>query len=581
VAWTKVPRDGLSRVELVPGGGATAWGNAALGGVVQLLSVPATGNSTRATAIAGDRATRSFEFSAVHSPNRASVQLSGRIFATGGVPIVGIERRGPIDIAAWNRHRWLQGRVRVPIGERLEASVSARTYNELRSNGTPYTRNSSQENFGSVTLAGHPTAAFDWNASVYVQEQTFTSRFSAVDATRSSERPANNQFAVPADAAGAAWTGTWRHGDGSRTTTGGDWRTVTGETRERYFFVAAAGDFSRLRVAGGKQEGGGVFALHERPLTESLRAIIGARVDWWKDSDGHRRESSRATGVASRDENYAPLDGNEFSPSAGLVWTSGRTWRVHTNVQRGYRRPTLNELYRPFRIGANVTEANAALRTEQVTSGEIGAEWMLPGAAGTAAPPMFTLGATAFWNDLRDAVGNVTLYRGPGRFPIVGFISNGAVGRQRLNLDRVRVQGVELSVVWRASDALTINADYLYNDATVRRASVAPALVGNRVAQVPRINASFGATWQAPGGFTIIPRVRWIGRQFEDDENLLTLEDVTVVDLGISRPVTANVDFFINLENLGNVRIETGRRANGLINIGVPRLTVAGFRGTW
>ena len=38
VAWTKVPREGLARVEVVPGGGATAWGNAALGGVVQLLS---------------------------------------------------------------------------------------------------------------------------------------------------------------------------------------------------------------------------------------------------------------------------------------------------------------------------------------------------------------------------------------------------------------------------------------------------------------------------------------------------------------------------------------------------------------
>src|SRR2546429_4619415 len=40
VAWTKVPREGLERAELVPGGGATAWGNAALGGVVQLFTRP-------------------------------------------------------------------------------------------------------------------------------------------------------------------------------------------------------------------------------------------------------------------------------------------------------------------------------------------------------------------------------------------------------------------------------------------------------------------------------------------------------------------------------------------------------------
>src|ERR1700712_698986 len=42
ITWTKVPREGLARVELVPGGGATAWGNAALSGVVQLFSLPLT-----------------------------------------------------------------------------------------------------------------------------------------------------------------------------------------------------------------------------------------------------------------------------------------------------------------------------------------------------------------------------------------------------------------------------------------------------------------------------------------------------------------------------------------------------------
>ncbi|PYR60574.1 MAG: hypothetical protein DMF85_04695, partial [Acidobacteria bacterium] len=31
VAWTKIPRDGLARAEIIPGGGATAWGNGALG----------------------------------------------------------------------------------------------------------------------------------------------------------------------------------------------------------------------------------------------------------------------------------------------------------------------------------------------------------------------------------------------------------------------------------------------------------------------------------------------------------------------------------------------------------------------
>ena len=49
VAWTKVARENLARVEVVQGGGATAWGNAALGGVVQILTQQPSVQTTGAT----------------------------------------------------------------------------------------------------------------------------------------------------------------------------------------------------------------------------------------------------------------------------------------------------------------------------------------------------------------------------------------------------------------------------------------------------------------------------------------------------------------------------------------------------
>ena len=50
VAWTKVARENLARVEVVPGGGATAWGHAALGGVVQILTQQPSVQTTGANA---------------------------------------------------------------------------------------------------------------------------------------------------------------------------------------------------------------------------------------------------------------------------------------------------------------------------------------------------------------------------------------------------------------------------------------------------------------------------------------------------------------------------------------------------
>jgi outer membrane receptor protein involved in Fe transport len=444
----------------------------------------------------------------------------------------------------------------------------------------------------SLGLAGQPANDFAWNAAAYAQDQSFASTFSGVNATRTAETPASDQFAVPSTAVGAAWSGVLRHANDARTSFGADARFVRGETREHYTF--ANGAFTRLRVAGGRQLVAGVFAVHERAIDETLRGTLGARVDSWSDTDGLRRETDRNTNAVFRNDRYADRDGTTFSPSAGLLWTPARSWRARANAQQAIRRPTLKELYRPFRVGPNITEANASLDTEKVTSAEVGGEWTLFGAPTSSAanatartvPPsrslaLLTLGVTAFHNDLRDAVGNVTLARGPGTFPLFGVIAAGGVGRQRLNLDRTRVRGLELSARWSPNDALSFTADYLYNDATVRRASVAPALVGNRIAQVPRHSAAIGAIWHAPAQLRIAPRLRWMGRQFEDDENQLTLGEVVIADLSVARPLTKQVELFLTAENLGNARIETGRTSDGLVNIGTPRLVIGGLRGSW
>lgn len=585
VAWSKIPREGLLGAELIPGGGASAWGNAALGGVVHVRSQAPRARTTRLTTLVGDFGTRSGEVAHAEPVGPGVLLVQARMFATDGFSLVAPERRGPIDIAAWSRHRWLTAHWSQVLANQVELAATVRGYEEKRGNGTPYQQNQSREKFVSFTAAAQPTSTFAWNAVGYAQDQTFASTFSAVNATRTAETPASDQFAVPSTAFGAAWTGAWRHAE-ARTSLGADVRTVRGETRENFTF--ANGAFTRQRTAGGEQQVGGIFAVHERPITPELRGTLGARLDAWQDGDGHRRETDRATGNVLRDDRYADRDGTAFSPSAGLVWTPADAWRVRANAQRSFRRPTLNELYRPFRVGPNITEANEALGTERVTSAELAGEWSLPAASSAHSnrpasqrAARFSLGAALFWNDLRDAVGNVTRVRGPGTYPLFGFVPAGGVGRQRLNLERSRVRGVELSARWRPTPAATFTADYLFNEAEVTRAPVAPTLVGRRIAQVPRHSAALGAHVGLPGGFTLTPRVRFIGRQFEDDENQLILGAVVIGDLSVSRKLSEHIELFLTAENVGNARLETGRTSDGLVNTGTPRFLLGGLRGSW
>ena len=570
VNWSMVPRESLAGAEMVRGGGATAWGNAALGGVVQLFTEPAAEHRSRAAVSFGDFSTRSAEFAVTQTAGAGTLQLSGRDFSTDGFPLVAPEDRGPVDIAAWSRHHWLDARWSQPVGPDAELTFSGRTYEEQRGNGTAYQRNSSRENLGAVTLAVRSSVTFAWTATAYAQDQSFASTFSSVNAACTAETPASNQFAVPATALGAAWTGVVQQPGDVRTSFGTDLRRVAGETREYYNFTND--DFTRQRVAGGAQDFAGVFALHERPIAPDLRLTLGTRLDWWEESDGHRRENDRVTGLVLRDDHYAERTGVELSPSTGLVWQATKEWRVRAAAQQSFRRPTLNELYRPFRVGNVITEANAALRTERVTSTELGTDF-------TSGP--LTLGATLFRNELHDAVGNVTLAHGPGTFPIVGFVPAGGLGRQRQNLDRVLVQGIELSAKWQPAPAVSFNAAFLYDDAAVQSATLAPTLAGKRLAQVPRQSATFGAEWSAPGGLKLMPRVRWLGRQFEDDENQLILGSVVVADVTASYALGRGGEIFLTLENLGNARIETGRSADGIVNTGTPRFLFGGFRTAW
>ncbi len=564
VLWSKVPRESLAGIEVVPGAGGTAWGNAALGGVIQLFTEPAVGSRERLVARTGSFQTNDFEAQMTEPAGPGTLQLLGRFLSTDGFFTIAPEQRGPIDTHASSRSRWMTGRWREELGHDLSATLTVRRFGERRGNGTPYQQNSSDETFASLALSAQAGNSFQWNATAYAQNQNFSSTFSSVNATRTAETPASNQYAVPSTAVGLAWVGEWTAPHDTRTSVGVDVRDVRGETREDSAFVSNA--YTRRRFAGGRQSTAGVFIMQSRAITEDLRASFGLRADGWQDTDGHRRDF--LNGALASDEKFPAHDGVALSPSAGIVWSATRALRFHASAQHAFRRPTLNELYRPFRVGNVITDANPNLRTETVTSGEVGA---------TLTQGAFEFGATTFRNELHDAVANVTVARGPGTFPGIGFVPAGGEGRRRMNLDRVLVEGIALSAKWKLSSTFTANIQTLFNDVTVQRAAIAPWLEGLRLAQVPRQSASAGVTWKS-GIWSVSPQARFVGEQFEDDTNTLRLASATIVDLAVNVTVSASSEIFFSAENLADHRLETGRSADGVVNMGTPRLIMVGLR---
>lgn len=553
VAWSKILPATLQEVRIVRGSSANSWGSAALGGSVELLSRAIRLDQASVAGALGDFGTGSGDFLVDRQTTAGGVRVAGAVFATDGVPLVAAENRGAIDRDADARHQAAQLDWRTALNASTSLTVEARAFAETRGNGTPLQQNQSRETFLSATLAGRSAALPAWSGVVYAQRQGFESFFSSVAANRATETPASNQYDVPATAGGLAFTGSWGAGPDQTTTAGIDARWVEGETREAFLFSAATGDFTRRRFAGGAQSFAGGFVHQTLALAPHWSLSADARLDYWRNAGGHRREIDAGTGAVLRDDHYAARDGVEFSPGLGVVAQLTSRLRFHASAFRAFRLPTLNEFYRPFRVGAVTTEANPDLGLETNTGGELGLE---------ATPGAFTFSLAPFFNALDGAVTNTTT--SPNQ-------------RQRQNLARVVVQGVESAVEWRHK-ALQIRAGYLGTDARVDRArGTAAALVGRRLPQVPRHTVTGSVRWTVEK-LTLGAQFRWTSAQFEDDENLLPLAAAVVVDLQAAYRVGNRGEAFLAIENLGDTRVETGRSADGLVNVGPPRWARGGVR---
>ena len=570
VPWSAVPLDSLAGAEVVPGGGASAWGNEALAGVIQLFSAQPLPGTGTLVANLGDFGTRSAEFSEAVAAGSGTLELRGRAFSADGVVLVAPENRGPVDTDAASRHNLESARWSGDVGRGVTATVTLRRFDEWRDNGTPYQQNGLRQLLGSAALSGRASPDETWSMTAYLQGQSSWQTFSSVNASRTSETPASDQFDVPATAAGLAGSSTWKDPTGASTTVGADVRDVRGETREDFLY--SGGSYTEQRFAGGRQTFAGLFVGRSQPLGAGVHATAGVRLDRWEDSDGHLRNTSIATGALLLENAYPTKTGTEISPGAGIAWQATRELEIHVAGQRAFRQPTLNELYRPFRQGTTTTLSNAALSTEHADSGEFGATWKHEGLSVTA---------TAFAARLDDAVANVTLAQGPGSFPLFGTLAAGAVGQERLNLGRVDTQGLELGADWKLSDTLSLNLSAIDEEATVGSASVAPGLVGKALPEVPRYNASVGLTWHPGRRLFLEGRIRRSGSQFDDDQNLLPLAPATVADASLRFGLSARAELFASVENLGNSRVETAHSALGVYNLAPPRIASAGARLIW
>ena len=550
VYWNRVPRVSIENVQINNGGTSDLYGSGALGGVVNIKSTTTPTSFFELEASAGNKTTGATSFNGGETFGPWGVSFSGQALHTDGYVLVPENQRGTVDTPAGTGD--LSGSLTVSraLGSQGHAFARFNSFGESRLNGTPVQLNDTRISSLDLGADWLSETAGDFSTRFYGSSENFNQNFSAVAANRNSESLTNRQR-NPSQQIGFAFQ--WRRavGDHQSLSAGVEGRDVRGHSAETTFTNSRTTAFVD---AGGRQRSFGVFGA-DAVRFQSWFFSFGARADRWTNSRGfsNRIPVTGAPGL----NNFADRTETAYSPRFSVVKRFDNGFSFSASAYKAFRAPTLNELYRNFRVGNVVTNANADLRAERLTGGE----------AGVGVQPfgdrLFVRG-NFFWSVIDDSIANVTLSTTPA-----------LITRRRQNLGAIRARGVELSATTKFGRHWEIAGEYLLTDSTVLRFPANRALEGLIVPQVPKHQVNFQVTY-ANAQWLVGTQGRFVSRQFDDDQNTLPLRRFFTIDADVSRVVTERVRLFVAAQNLNGRRYEIS--STPVFTVGPPVLVRGGVR---
>ena len=533
VYWSRIPMAAIARVDVIRGGSSDVHGDEALGGVIRIETRASPGADLRVEA-GGDQTARVSAYGGARM-NGWTAGAAAEKFTTDGYITIAPESRGPVDVKAnassASAHVWGTG-----VAGPVTLDLRGQYFDEDRGNGTPLQINATvtrQVSGGArgIALGGAWAARADVGGVNY--RQTFTA---VVDVARTAERLTNAQWVgTTAGGASVEWVKaagriTWLFGAAAR-------RVRSNLDEQRFAVTGVPAPVVRTPA---RQQNVGVTIQWAFRASPRLSIEAGARGELWSSSRLDDASADRRIGF--------------FEPrvTAAVRISDATTFRA--SWLSGFRTPTINELYRSFRVGNVNTLASASLDPEESAGPEV---------ALVTTRGRFSGRVIGFATWLNGALYNKTLSSTPA-----------LITRQRTNGD-VRAAGVEVEGEGRLAPWLVLTASIAGIDSRFTSGD----LDGLRVPQVPRVQGSLGVRLTGRRGVSGAIDWRAVGAQFDDDLNQFVLRRGSLLDLRGGWRATRRLEVFLAMENALNEDLDTGRTP--IRTVGQPRVARAGVTARW
>lgn len=575
--WSRVPNIAIEQAEVLRGGASAFYGDQGLSGAVNLRTIQANEQSVfRFQTSAGIQKTFDGSLFTAFGKRGWNFALALESFQTAGYIPTAEDERGAIDTRANSRHHngiltiekrfdAATGRQGNAAGESVQPASAGGTnvrisrlflrtniFAERRDNGTSLTNNrtyfrqiAAGADFGSET-----SGEFQFRA--FLEKQVYDQTFSAISNNRNTETLSRIQR-VPSQAAGASLFWTRVFGAKHIVSSSVEMRDVKGFSDEIIFVSNRP---SSLTGAGGNQRTLSVFAQDVWRVSSNLSLNFGARFDAWE----NRRALSSTRNLSNNLINtsvFPDRSENAFSPRVAALYAVNPNFSFYGSYSKSFRAPTLNELYRAFRVGNVLTLANENLKSERADTFETGLNF-------TGFARKLNVRGNFFAAKVARPVVSVTLTTAPN-----------LITRQRQNVGATRARGFELDAEYAPFARLRFSASYLFTDSRVARFPANPLLVEKFLPQVARQQLTFQSLYRPTAKLTFSLQARIAGAQFEDDLNALRLRPYSTFDVFASYKFK-RFEIFTAIENLADLRYDIGLTPN--LTVAAPRFARVGLR---
>ncbi len=539
IYWSRVPNIAVERIEVLRGGSSSLYGSDALGGTINIIPRKANEKfNVSAEIYGGTQNTFSASTFLGFKQNNWSADVVASTFQTKGYKDVDEDERGLIDDFSNSHNTNFSGRIAKDFGNKANLFLKATYFGEARNNGTPVQKN--RTHFRQFAFGGD----FDLeNSKFKIQNsklsfrafggtQVFDQTFSAVSDDRNNENLVRLQR-VPSQTFGfsSQFSTVFKN---QTFLAGVEADEVRGSSNEIGYFGGRA--TSKLGT-GGRERTYGIYFQDFAKIGEKIILIGSLRFDSWKNSRALSSLLSLSTNRTTTTI-FPDRSENALSPSGSILFRATNEFSLYFNASRSFRSPTLNELYRGFRVGSVITDPNENLSAEKANNFETGVSY---------GKQNFYLRGNFYWTQISDAVSNVTVNTTPN-----------LIFRQRQNAGETRIQGFEIEAETRVSN-FNFNVGYLLADAEFADFPSNPELEGLRLPQVPLHQFTFQTRYQNTNGWSFALQGRAASEQFDDDLNQFRLEPYFQLDAFGAKKIRENLQIFVGVENVFNSRYSIGK----------------------